>query len=55
MRRPLVLATFLLVAAITACTQPPGGGIESEPPSSAAPSNAEQLEASATPYTVPGY
>ncbi|HEX9738175.1 MAG TPA: hypothetical protein VGA91_03010 [Candidatus Limnocylindria bacterium] len=55
MRGRSILAAILLMAAITACTQPvPGGGGASEAPSVAPPS-AEQPEASATPYSYPNY
>jgi hypothetical protein len=54
MRGRSVLAGILLVAAITACTQPvPGGGVESEAPS-VAPASVDQPEASAAPYVAPG-
>jgi hypothetical protein len=55
MRGRSILAAILLTAAITGCTQPgPGSGDASEAPS-VAPSSANEPEASATPYTAPGY
>jgi hypothetical protein len=49
MRSRGILAALLLLAAITACTQPAPGGAESE-----APASVDQPEPSATPYTAPG-